>query len=646
MWIWSASPENSRIRISSRSRIRCKTFCIVPSNGFGDSLSSVGYNQHQMDVDIVGAVSTVTKISHKMPQRVERIVVKPSNGFGDSLSSVGYNQHQMDVDIVGAVSTVTKISHKMPQRVERIVVKPGHTHYDVCHRLCSVARKLGNQAVGAVSTVTKISHKMPQRVERIVVKPGHTHYDVCHRLCSVARKLGNQAVYIQRQKIFAKEPWLNRVKLDQAVRLTSAELYKSMPSAASAQRQTQIIHEQFVSWHEAKKAFLADPSKFKAMPRLPGYSKKYRTFVVGRNGYKIVDGELILTDKKKVGFPALKIRSCDNQPFNAKTNETVIGDVRRNGYKIVDGELILTDKKKVGFPALKIRSCDNQPFNAKTNETVIGDVRIVPHGNAFFIELTYKVNCSTTVLLDGSRACLVDIGLKTNETVIGDVRIVPHGNAFFIELTYKVNCSTTVLLDGSRACLVDIGLRNIVTLASTASGIRPVVVKGGKLKSINAMYNKDVASLQSHDKKAHRLTKIMKRTCRINDVMHKVSHYVVQSCLRNDLGTIIIGHNEGWKQNILTKIMKRTCRINDVMHKVSHYVVQSCLRNDLGTIIIGHNEGWKQNINLGKVNNQNFVYIPFNLLIQMIRYKAEAYGIKVIVRHAQSFSLRCAVLSS
>ena len=118
-----------------------------------------------------------------------------------------------------------------------------------------------------------------------------------------------------------------------------------------------------------------------------------------------------------------------------------------------------TDKKKVGFPALKIRSCDNQPFNA-----------------------------------------------KTNETVIGDVRIVPHGNAFFIELTYKVNCSTTVLLDGSRACLVDIGLRNIVTLASTASGIRPVVVKGGRLKSINAMYNKDVTSLQSHDKKAHRLT--------------------------------------------------------------------------------------------------------------------------------------------
>ena len=38
-------------------------------------------------------------------------------------------------------------------------------------------------------------------------------------------------------------------------------------------------------------------------------------------------------------------------------------------------------------------------------------------------------------------------------------------------------------------------------------------------------------------------------------------------------------------------------------------------------------EGWKQNINLGRVNNQNFVNIPFSHLIHMIRYKGE-YGIR------------------
>jgi hypothetical protein len=98
--------------------------------------------------------------------------------------------------------------------------------------------------------------------------------------------LGNQAVYIQRQKIFAKEPWLNYGGLDQATRLGHPELYRGMPSAASAQRQIKIVHEQFVSYSAAKAAYMADSSKFKGMPRLPGYSKKYRTFVVARNGYQ------------------------------------------------------------------------------------------------------------------------------------------------------------------------------------------------------------------------------------------------------------------------------------------------------------------------------------------------------------------------
>ncbi|MBM6704319.1 IS200/IS605 family element transposase accessory protein TnpB [Sutterella massiliensis] len=342
---------------------------------------------------------------------------------------------------------------------------------------------------------------MPQRVERIVVKPGHTHFDACRRLCSSARKLGNQAVYIQRQRIFAKEALLSRSELDKATRQVCSESYQGMPSAASAQRQTQIIHEQFVAWQEARKAYFANPSKYETIPRLPGYSKKYRTFVVGRNGYKI-----------------------DN------------------------GFLFLTSKGAFSFLPLKIRSCEKQPFNAKKEETVIGDVRIVPHGNAFFIELTYKI---------------------------------------------KDYDPASIALDRSRACLVDVGLRNLVTLAATASGIHPVVVKGGALKSINALYNKDAASLQSHGKSSHRQS----------------------------------------------KVIKRTCRINNQLHKVSRFVVDFCLQNDLGKIIIGHNEGWKQKINIGKVNNQHFVSIPFNRLIDMIRYKAEEIGIQVIIRE-ESFTSR------
>ena len=35
-------------------------------------------------------------------------------------------------------------------------------------------------------------------------------------------------------------------------------------------------------------------------------------------------------------------------------------------------------------------------------------------------------------------------------------------------------------------------------------------------------------------------------------------------------------------------------------------------------------------MNMGKINNQNFAYIPFYKLMKMIRYKARLYGIKVV----------------
>ena len=45
----------------------------------------------------------------------------------------------------------------------------------------------------------------------------------------------------------------------------------------------------------------------------------------------------------------------------------------------------------------------------------------------------------------------------------------------------------------------------------------------------------------------------------------------------------------------------------------------------------GKNEDWKRNINIGKVNNQKFVTIPYSKFIEMIEYKAYEEGIKLII---------------
>lgn len=50
------------------------------------------------------------------------------------------------------------------------------------------------------------------------------------------------------------------------------------------------------------------------------------------------------------------------------------------------------------------------------------------------------------------------------------------------------------------------------------------------------------------------------------------------------------------------------------------------------TVCQAVNPQWKTECNLGKVNNQNFVFIPHARFIDKVKYKAQAYGIKVIVR--------------
>ena len=82
---------------------------------------------------------------------------------------------------------------------------------------------------------------------------------------------------------------------------------------------------------------------------------------------------------------------------------------------------------------------------------------------------------------------------------------------------------------------------------------------------------------------------------------------------------------------ILSLTRNRYNFIEDYFHKISTDIINQAVSNGVGTIIIGKNDGWKQEINLGKKNNQNFVQIPFENLIKKLKYKALAKGIKVII---------------
>ncbi len=90
---------------------------------------------------------------------------------------------------------------------------------------------------------------------------------------------------------------------------------------------------------------------------------------------------------------------------------------------------------------------------------------------------------------------------------------------------------------------------------------------------------------------------------------------------------------------------KRNKKVNDYFHKNSRKIIEYCVLNDIGTVIIGYNPDWKQNCQMGKSNTQNFVSLPHHRLIQQLEYKAEEQGITVI-KQEENHSSKCSFLDN
>jgi putative transposase len=92
-----------------------------------------------------------------------------------------------------------------------------------------------------------------------------------------------------------------------------------------------------------------------------------------------------------------------------------------------------------------------------------------------------------------------------------------------------------------------------------------------------------------------------------------------------------LGHN-GTTVRLDRLSTKRTRRIKHYLHAASKSIIELLVREGIGTLVIGKNSLWKQEVELGRVNNQHFVQIPHARFITMLRYKAELEGIHVIMQ--------------
>ena len=201
------------------------------------------------------------------------------------------------------------------------------------------------------------------------------------------------------------------------------------------------------------------------------------------------------------------------------------------------------------------------------------DMLVVPYSNSF--RKTHKeIAIKLPPVLKGKK--------------IKEIRIIPkqHSRYFEIQYTYEIE-EVQRELNKENALGIDLGVDNLCTCVTDAGA--SFIIDGRKLKSINQYYNKTNAKLQSIKDK------------------QKIEHITL-------------------RQKRISR--KRNNRIEDYLSKAARIIINHCLNNDIGKLVLGYNEDFQRKSNIGSINNQNFVNIPYGKLRDKLIYLCKLYGIE------------------
>ena len=297
--------------------------------------------------------------------------------------------------------------------------------------------------------------------------------------------------------------------------------------------------------------------------------------------YYFTEGEFLKYEKN---YTLLK-NSPNYKALNSNMAQQILKEVD-GSFKSFFGLLKLAKHGKYAFTVCKLPHY--LPKDGYTT-LVIGFVRlngnqlILPFSNSF-----KKTHKSVEITIP---PILLDKTIK-------EIRIIPKANARFFEIQYiyEAECIQRNL-NTNNALALDLGINNLVTAVSNSG--QSFIIDGKRLKSINQWFNKENARLQS-----------------IKDKQH-------------------FGRKPTNRQKTVAR--NRNNKVNDYMNKTVSRVIDYCIINNIGTLVVGYNETFQHNSHIGKQNNQNFVNIPYGQLRNKLEYLCMLNDI-VFIKQEESYT--------
>ncbi len=88
------------------------------------------------------------------------------------------------------------------------------------------------------------------------------------------------------------------------------------------------------------------------------------------------------------------------------------------------------------------------------------------------------------------------------------------------------------------------------------------------------------------------------------------------------------------------KTITRKCtnRINNYINKAACIVINYCLDNDIGILVMSYNKTFQKDSNIGKNYNQSYVDIPYEMLQDKLEYLCKSNGIILAIQEESNTS--------
>lgn len=186
--------------------------------------------------------------------------------------------------------------------------------------------------------------------------------------------------------------------------------------------------------------------------------------------------------------------------------------------------------------------------------------------------------------------------IKVPSYIIGkkvhQISIVPRCKGKYFEARFIFDDiePASVELSNASALSIDFGVSNFCTCATSYGD--SFILDGKHIKSINQWYNKQVSRLSS-----------IKDKQKLSKAWTKQQYMITQ---------------------------KRSRQLTDCIYKSAKYIVNYCITNNIGNIVVGYNDGFQNKVNLGRVNNQTFVMLPYGQFKDRLRYLCRQHCIHYI----------------